>query len=98
MRFSVKISILSVQKIKEEDYISIDFNKSEGIKPMKTFKQWAKESSKELPELPAQEENTKRAGIRAAYPDAYVRAQYPAGYFTPIAADAPVQLQNAKKK
>lgn len=64
---------------------------------MKTFKQWAKELSKELPDI-TQSENTKRAGIRGAYPDGYVRSQYPDGYFTPIAADAPVQLQNAKKK
>lgn len=63
---------------------------------MKTFKQWAKELNKELPDLP-QIENTKRSGIRGAYPDAYVRSQYPEPYFTPIAADAPVQLKNAKK-
>lgn len=65
---------------------------------MKTFKQWAADLSKALPELPPQEENTHRAGIRGAYPDGYVRSQYPDGYFTPTAADAPVQLQNAKKK
>lgn len=57
-------------------------------KKMKTFIQWAGEVKKELP-LYTQDENTKRAGIAYwAYPDAYVRQQYPDGYFMPIAADA----------
>ncbi len=63
---------------------------------MLTFTQWAEKNGKELPEASPTSENTKRSGIRGAYPDAYVRAQYPANYFTPIAADAPVQLKNAK--
>lgn len=64
---------------------------------MKTFIQWAKEAGKDLPE-PSTNENTKRSGIRGAYPDGYVRSQYPDNYFTPIAADAPVQLKNAGRK
>ncbi len=64
---------------------------------MKTFLQWAQERNLnvEVPE-PKADENTKRSGIRGAYPDGYVRSQYPDGYFPPIAADAPVQLKNAK--
>ena len=34
-------------------------------------------------------EKTTRAGtMHWAYPDGYIRSHYPAGYFTPIAADA----------
>jgi hypothetical protein len=34
-------------------------------------------------------EKTSRAGIMNwAYPDGYVRAHYPAGYFIPVAADS----------
>jgi hypothetical protein len=55
---------------------------------MKTFIQWAEVVKKELP-LYMQDENTKRAGIAHwAYPDAYVRSQYPDGVFMPYAADA----------
>jgi hypothetical protein len=63
---------------------------------MRLFSQWCKETGKELPDVPTSE-NTKRSGIRGAYPDGYVRSQYPSNYFTPIAADAPVQLKNAGK-
>jgi len=58
---------------------------------MNNFLQWAERTGRTLPAL---SENTKRSGIRGAYPDAYVRSQYPDLYFTPIAADAPVQLKN----
>jgi len=55
---------------------------------MNTFLQWAEKEKRELP-LFGVDENTKRAGIMHwAYPDAYVRQQYPDLYFTPIAADA----------
>lgn len=61
---------------------------------MKTFYQWAEEKKLKLPEF---NENTKRAGIAHwAYPDAYVRQQYPDNYFMPIAADA-VQKMGKKK-
>lgn len=53
-----------------------------------TFMKWAEEEKKELP-LWKYEEDTKRAGIAHwAYPDAYVRQQYPDAYFMPSAADA----------
>jgi hypothetical protein len=56
---------------------------------MKTFMSWAEENKKELPLFHPIGENTKRAGIAHwAYPDAYVRQQYPDLYFTPHAADA----------
>jgi hypothetical protein len=54
---------------------------------MKSFKQWAESKKLDLPLVEAGA--TKRGGIAHwAYPDAYVRQQYPGGYFTPIAADA----------
>ena len=38
-------------------------------------------------------EKTRRAGIAHwAYPQGYVRAHYPANYFTPIASDAAQKL------
>ena len=62
---------------------------------MKTFVQWAESNKLELPPV---SEDTKRGGIASwAYPDAYVRAQYPNLYFTPHAADAPFKLKGAKK-
>lgn len=62
---------------------------------MKTFLQWADSRKIEIPEVNMKAENTKRSGIRGNYPDGYVRSQYPDLYFTPIAADAPVQLKMA---
>ncbi|MGH7174948.1 MAG: hypothetical protein ACREGR_01145 [Minisyncoccia bacterium] len=57
---------------------------------MKTFTQWAKANNLSLPVL----EDTKRGGIASwAYPDAYVRSQYPDLYFTPSAADAPFKMK-----
>jgi hypothetical protein len=62
---------------------------------MKTFTQWAENNKLELP---AVSEDTKRGGIASwAYPDAYVRGQYPDLYFTPTAADAGVKLKGKKK-
>lgn len=67
-----------------------------------TFLKWAEEKELDLPvftDAPEGEEatgeNTKRAGISANYPDAYVRAQYPHKYFNPITATADGKL--AKK-
>jgi len=65
---------------------------------MKTFVQWAEKTKKELP-LYTQEEagSQRRAGIAYwAYPDAYVRNQYPDSYFTPYAADALFKLGYGK--
>jgi hypothetical protein len=61
---------------------------------MKTFLQWAEENnlgdlaSVEPASDPATSENTKRTGYSANYPDAYVRSQYPDGYFPPVKATA----------
>ena len=64
---------------------------------MKSFLKWAEESKKELPLFEPLGEDTKRGGIAHwAYPDAYVRAQYPNLYFIPIAADAIQKLGTTK--
>lgn len=65
---------------------------------MKNFLQWANDRKYDLPEADVKAENTKRSGIRGAYPEGYIRNQYPDLYFTPVAADAPVQLKNAGRK
>ena len=63
---------------------------------MNTFVKWAEKTKKELP-VYRQEEATRRAGIAYwAYPDAYVRSQYPDAWFTPYAADALFKLGYAK--
>ena len=74
---------------------------------MKTFLDWVKDENLDLtvqtaatPAEPADveqgeetsDENTKRAGISANYPDAYVRAQYPHKYFNPVTATADGKL------
>jgi hypothetical protein len=59
---------------------------------MKTFLQWAKNNKYDLPVF----EDTKRGGIHAAYPSAYVRSQYPDAYFAPHSATAYLDLKNAK--
>lgn len=65
-------------------------------KKMKTFVQWAETVKKELP-VYVQDEATRRAGIAYwAYPDAYIRNQYPDSWFTPYAADAAFKLGYAK--
>ena len=43
------------------------------------------------------EEKTKRTGLNANYPDAYVAAQYPHKYFNPIKATADLDLSTRKK-
>jgi len=74
---------------------------------MKNFLQWCEERKYELPkfnEIPKEEEATsesgssKRAVLRThAYPPAAGRAQYPPGYFNPIAADNMVYNKDATK-
>jgi len=55
---------------------------------MKSFIEFCQETKKELP-IYHVSEKTARAGIASwAYPDAYVRSHYSAGYFMPRAADA----------
>lgn len=65
---------------------------------MKTFIDWAGETKKELPLYNQTESGAHRRGGIAhwAYPDAYVRSQYPDLYFTPIAADAPFKMGDHK--
>lgn len=66
------------------------------MKTMKTFLQWAESNKLELP--PVSENATKRGGIATwAYPDAYVRSQYPSLSFAPTAADHAVKLKGSKK-
>lgn len=63
---------------------------------MQTFLKWAETSKLELP--PVSENATKRGGIATwAYPDAYVRGQYPELAFAPIAADHAIKLKGRKK-
>jgi hypothetical protein len=66
------------------------------MKTMKTFLQWAESNKLELP--PVSENATKRGGIATwAYPDAYVRSQYPSLSFAPTAADHAFKLKGSKK-
>ncbi len=63
---------------------------------MKTFVKWAESNKLDLP--PVSEHAAKRGGIATwAYPDAYVRGQYPGIYFAPIAADHAFKLKGSKK-
>jgi hypothetical protein len=64
---------------------------------MKSFIDYCSTNKKELPVFVI-DEKTKRGGIATwAYPDAYVRTQYPDSYFLPIAADAMFKLKGGKK-
>lgn len=77
---------------------------------MKSFLDWLKEEKLDLPNFEkASEENlegnssekpieekTKRTGLSANYPDAYVAAQYPHKYFNPTKATADLDIQNMK--
>lgn len=64
---------------------------------VESFLQWAEKNKKELPLFVTSEDRV-RGGIATwAYPDAYVRSQYPTGYFIPAAADAGVKLGLGKK-
>jgi hypothetical protein len=72
---------------------------------MKSFFDWVKEESLELPvfqDAPEAEktveEKTRRTGLSANYPDAYVSAQYPHKYFNPSKATADLDIQNIDKK
>jgi hypothetical protein len=71
---------------------------------MKSFIDWTKEEKLDLPtftDAPAAEktveEKTKRTGLSANYPDAYVAAQYPHKYFNPTSATADLDLSTRKK-
>ena len=58
---------------------------------MKTFIQWCEENKLEL------DENTKRTGLTANYPELYVRGQYPKGYWPAHKATAFLDLQQKAK-
>ena len=70
---------------------------------MKSFLDWTKEEKLELPTFTdapeaekTVEEKTKRTGLNANYPDAYVAAQYPHKYFNPTKATADLDLGTRK--
>lgn len=71
---------------------------------MKSFIDWTKEEKLDLPTFtdaaPSEktvEEKTKRTGLSANYPDAYVAAQYPHKYFNPTKATADLDLSTRSK-
>ena len=78
---------------------------------MKSFLDWLKEEKLEIPNFEKSaeentdapvaektvEEKTKRTGLSANYPAAYVADQYPHKYFNPIKATADLDIQNMKK-
>lgn len=72
---------------------------------MKSFLDWIKEEKLELPVVTdaeagdkTVEEKTKRTGLSANYPAAYVSGQYPHKYFNPTKATADLDIQNIEKK
>lgn len=72
---------------------------------MKSFLDWIKEESLDLPVVTTAEEGketieekTKRTGLSANYPPAYVSGQYPHKYFNPIKATADLDIQNIENK
>lgn len=72
---------------------------------MKSFLDWTREEKLELPTFTdaaapekTVEEKTRRTGLSANYPDAYVHGQYPHKYFNPSKATADLDIQNIEKK
>lgn len=72
---------------------------------MKTFFQWVEESGLDLPVVvdapegeDATNENGQRTGYSHNYPDAYVRAQYPDGYWPPLKSTAFLDKEQQAKK
>jgi hypothetical protein len=72
---------------------------------MKTFLNWIAEEKLDLPMVAdapeaekTVEEKTKRTGLSANYPPAYVSGQYPHKYFNPIKATTDLDIQNIEKK
>ena len=55
---------------------------------MKTFIEFCIETKKELPVYELNEKQIRTGIAHWAYPDGYIRGEYPAGYFMPIMADA----------
>jgi hypothetical protein len=60
------------------------------------FTNWCSEKGLPLPE-PTKLENATRTGVKAQYPDGYLRSQYPDAYFAPTSATAYLDLQQSKK-
>lgn len=72
---------------------------------MKSFLDWVRDESLDLPVVTAAdqgkktiEEKTKRTGLSANYPAAYVAGQYPHKYFNPIKATTDLDIQNIDNK
>ena len=72
---------------------------------MKSFLDWIAEEKLDLPVVTnaaaaedAVVEKTKRTGLSANYPPAYVKSQYPHKYFNPSKATADLDIQNIEKK
>jgi len=72
---------------------------------MKSFFDWIKEEKLELPAITDSgegektvEEKTRRTGLSANYPPAYVSGQYPHKYFNPSKATADLDIQNIEDK
>ena len=70
---------------------------------MKSFLDWVKEEKLDMPLETGSgngkktiDEKTKRTGLSANYPSAYVSSQYPHKYFNPIKATADLDIQNMK--
>jgi hypothetical protein len=61
---------------------------------MLDFVNWC--STKSLPIPATTSENATRTGIRPAYPEGYLRSQYPDAYFAPTSATAYLDLKNSK--
>lgn len=72
---------------------------------MKSFLDWIAEEKLDLPVVAdapeaekTVEEKTKRTGLSANYPPAYVSGQYPHKHFNPSKATADLDIQNIEKK
>ena len=72
---------------------------------MKKFLKWCEDICSKLPVVKdapegekSTEENTKRTGLTANYPDAYARGQYPKGYWPAIKATAFLDLEQKAKR
>jgi hypothetical protein len=62
---------------------------------MLDFTKWCSDKGLPLPE-PTTMENATRTGVKAQYPDGYLRSQYPDAYFAPTSATAYLDLKNSK--
>lgn len=72
---------------------------------MKSFLDWVKDENLDVSIVTAAakgektvEEKTKRTGLSANYPAAYVRDQYPHKYFNPTKATTDLDIENMGKE